>query len=100
MPTTSANAAISKLLGTFTEIGVNLFHAVLAIVQAFIGLFSTTINSVVQLFTALSAAVMELVQSVVGFVLANIVVIAVLGLLYYFWTRRSEQPSARRTRKK
>lgn len=77
-------------LGSVSAIGTSLLHALLAVVQATLGLGQELVTSIIRLVQALVELVINLAQSVAGFVLANFFVIAILGGGYYWYTKSKQ----------
>ncbi|KZV97282.1 hypothetical protein EXIGLDRAFT_703843 [Exidia glandulosa HHB12029] len=92
MPATPAQA-LTNLLTELSRIFGNIVGAFGGVLQAFIALFWTLVQSVVAIGRALTTAAIDLANDTVGFIWGNLVILLILGVAYYFWSQR--QPRSR-----
>ncbi|KAJ3498677.1 hypothetical protein NLJ89_g10186 [Agrocybe chaxingu] len=79
----SVTHAVSDFVTAVTGIFVSLFNSIFAVFHAIFALGVDVVSSVLTLIKQIIAAIMELFQGVLGFILANFVAIAVVGGAYY-----------------
>ncbi|KAI6032014.1 hypothetical protein BKA83DRAFT_4208855, partial [Pisolithus microcarpus] len=91
---TMAASLISSLTAfghSLACIGASLAHSAVLVISAILNFAITLVESVIQLGRSAGTLLVEMFQSILGFIVANSAAIAIIGTVYYVYTRRRQR---------
>jgi len=74
----------------------SLVNSIIAVFASVLALFQDIANSGLKLVTSLVGLILDLFQGVLGFVMANILIIGVAGVGYYIYTTTQKGRGSRK----
>jgi len=96
MSASSVPAAVGNFFTSISHVGSSLFHAVLALFGAILSFGQAILSSAVETGQAMLKLGTDLVQSVVGFIFANLFLITLVGGGVYLYRSREAKGKGRK----
>ncbi|KAI6153315.1 hypothetical protein BKA82DRAFT_4088282 [Pisolithus tinctorius] len=72
-------------------IGASLAHSGVLVASAVLNFAITLVESVIQFGRSVGTLLVDMFQSILGFIVANFAAIVIIGSIYYVYTRRRQR---------